>query len=225
MTEKYYKVLNANGTCFHGGKSSWPLPEGKLPGKWMPEIKGELSPCAKGYHVLKPEMLVQWLGPAIFEVEIAGDVIWQPDKGVCSQARLVRRMENWNDQTARLFACDCADAVRHLMKDKRSTDAVDVARRFAFGLATKEELAAAWDAAWAAERDVAWDAAWDAARDAAWAAAKAAAWDAARDAAMAAAWDAARDAAWAAAKAAQTKRLFQYLNGEVDLEAMKEGLK
>ena len=85
------------------------------------------------------------------------------------------------DRTMRLFACDCAE--RALMRersrgrepDPRLWAAVDVARRYAAGEATKGELAAA--------RDAAWDAAWDAAGYAARAAARAAAWEAARDAA------------------------------------------
>jgi hypothetical protein len=171
--------------------------------------------------VLKPEMLVEWLGPAIFEVEVRGLKVWQDDKGVVEQARLVRRVEGWNEQTARLFACDCAEAVGHLAKNERSVKAILVSRRFAFGLASKDELNAAWDAARAAARD----AARAAARDAAWYAARAATWDAARaaawDAARAAARDAARAAAWDAARDAQTKRLFEYLNGKVDLDAIK----
>ena len=63
----------------------------------------------------------------------------------------------------RLFAVECARSVQHLMTDKRSIDALDVAERFANGLATQAELDAAWDAA----RDAAGAAAWDAARDAA----------------------------------------------------------
>ena len=168
MSEAYYKVLNADGSCFHGGNGKWPLPVGDQLGEWMPKID-KIAPCQSGYHILKREHVVGWFGPAIFEVEVRGDVVWDNDKGVAQQARLVRKLETWNDKTARLFACDCADAVRHLMKDKRSTDAIDVARRFANGLATQEELAAAeaaaWAAAWAAAH-AAW-AAWDAARAAA----------------------------------------------------------
>ena len=211
MNEAYYKVLNDDGSCFHGGNGKWPLPSGKRPGKWMPKID-KIAPCQSGYHILKREHVVGWLGPAIFEVEVRGDVVWADDKGVAQQARLVRKLETWNDKTARLFACDCADAVRHLM-NKRSTDAIDVARRFANGLATQEELAAAE----AAARAAAGAAARAAARAATGAAARAAARDAAGDAAWAAAWDAARAAAeaaaWAAARAAQTANLFEYLEG------------
>ena len=68
----------------------------------------------------------------------------------------------------RLFAVWCARQVQHLMTDERSINAIDVAERYANGLASLEELeaafAAAWDAAWAAARSAARDAAWDASR-------------------------------------------------------------
>jgi hypothetical protein len=121
-----------------------------------------------------------------------------------------------SDKDLRLFACDCAEHVLHFFEEKYPTDkrprkCIEVARRFALGEATAEEMAAARAAAWAAARDAAWAAARAAARDAAWAAAR----DAARDAAWAvawdAAWDAARDAAWAKEWAWQVKRLKRYL--------------
>jgi len=90
------------------------------------------------------------------------------------------------DREWRLFAVWCARQVQHLMTDQRSIDALDVAERFANGLATQQELAAAGYAAWAA--------AWAATGDAARAAAMAAGWAAARAAAMAAWWAAAGDA-------------------------------
>jgi hypothetical protein len=50
-----------------------------------------------------------------------------------------------------LVAGHCANTVRHLMKDKRSLEAVDMAIRFGEGKATKGELdAAAWSATAAA---------------------------------------------------------------------------
>ena len=49
-----------------------------------------------------------------------------------------------------LFSVWCARQVQHLMRDSRSTNALDVVERFANGKATKEELEAASAAAWAA---------------------------------------------------------------------------
>src|SRR5690606_32047529 len=66
----------------------------------------------------------------------------------------------------------CALTVRHLMKDERSIKACEVALKFADGEATREELAAAADAAAYAAADAA-DAAAYAAADAAYAAADA----------------------------------------------------
>ena len=101
-----------------------------------------------------------------------------------------------SDRLARIFACNCAERVRHLTNDRRSRDAVAVARKYADGEATEVELDAAESAAWAAARD----AARAAARDAAWAAARDAAWAAAMDAAGGAAWAAAESAAESAAR-------------------------
>ena len=110
---------------------------------------------------------------------------------------VVLRTDLVSEKLMRLFAVWCARQVQHLMKDDRSIKALDVAEAFANGLATKEELAAAWAAAW--------DAAWDA---------RTAAGDAARDAARAAAGDAARAAARAAAGAAQIKKLIEMVKAE-----------
>ena len=70
-----------------------------------------------------------------------------------------------HDREWRLFAVWCARKVQHLMKDPRSLNALDVAERFANGLAHRDELNAARDAAWDAAWDVAWTAARAAARD------------------------------------------------------------
>ncbi|HUW45666.1 MAG TPA: hypothetical protein VMW50_07710, partial [Dehalococcoidia bacterium] len=51
------------------------------------------------------------------------------------------------DREWRLFAVWCARQVQHLMTDKRSIEALDVAERFANGLATTQELDAARAAA------------------------------------------------------------------------------
>ena len=96
---------------------------------------------------------------------------------------VICKSELLSDKLLRLFAVWCARQVQHLMEDKRSIDAIDIAERYAHGDASIKELDAARDAAWGADRDAARYAAWYAARDAAWYAARAAAtstaaWDA-----------------------------------------------
>jgi hypothetical protein len=142
------------------------------------------------------------------------------DKVVVRQARVLRKVDAWNDRNLRLFACDCAERVLPLFEkdhpnDNRPRAAIETARRFANGQATWEELDATWAAvaaawaAWDAARDAARAAAGAAARDAAWAAAGAAAWAAAGAAAGAAA----RDAAWDGARAWQADRLLVHYGG------------
>jgi hypothetical protein len=168
------------------------------------------SPCTSGW-----KKLLNNLGKTEADDEPLLLTTILESNGLDDAAWCLRAVDG-HEREIRLFAVACARRVQHLMADKRSLDALDVAERFACGLAIQAELAAAWDAAdaardaaWAAasaERDAAsaaraaWAAAWDAASAAraAWAAAKDAAWDAA-DAARAAAWDAADAAKDAAA--------------------------
>ena len=96
---------------------------------------------------------------AILESNGLDDALW-----------CLRAVEGY-EKEIRLYAVWCARQVQHLMTDKRSLDALDVADAFASGKVTKKELAAAEaaarSAAWSAAGDAAWAAAWDAARDAA----------------------------------------------------------
>lgn len=77
-----------------------------------------------------------------------------------------------HDREIRLFAVWCARQVQHLMRDQRSLDAIDVAERYANGLASDDELRAARAAARAAAGVAAGVAAWVAARVAAGVAAR-----------------------------------------------------
>ena len=207
----FYKVLAADGSACHGGSGKWHLPKGKRPGKWMPVIE-DIVPCERGYHLVTLAQLPEWLGAVIWIAEGRGEHLEQSYKHVFSQARLIGKVDSWDERAARLFACDCAERVLPLYEtkypdDTRPRHAIEVARRYAHGNATDEELAAAWDAAgdaaWAAAWGAAWGAAWAAARGAAWAAA----WAAAGGAAWDAAWAAARAAASAAERAWQSSRL------------------
>lgn len=154
---KYYKILNSGKSCY-GGNADWSLPiknkDGTwTPGEWMPEIIGELVPCKNGYHLCRLQDLIHWLNKEIYEAEFANEVIEDEDKIVVRQCRLLRKVESWNDKTARLFACWCVRQIWHLLKDERSKNAIEVAEKFANGKATQEELEAAAKAATKAVED------------------------------------------------------------------------
>ena len=190
-----YKVLAEDGSACHGGSGRWTR------GRWR-SVRGELVACRHGLHVVTVAQLPAWLGPAIWRVEVRGELIDAGDKMVARRARITERVAAWDERTARLFAADCAERVlpvfeRERPGDNRPREAIAVARRFANSEATREELAAARaaaeSAAWAARAKVA-------ARDAAWAARAKVAARAAESAARAAAR--AAGATWAVTWAA-----------------------
>jgi len=163
---KLYKVLSKSGRACHGGNGRWSLPAKNddgtwTPGDWMPEIKGELVPCLNGYHLCRKKDLLRWLGETIYEAEYVGEIVKASDKVVVREARLVRKIESWNERTARLFACDCAERVLPVFETKYPNDdqprqAIRVARQYAEGGIDNATRAAAedaaWNAAWNAER-------------------------------------------------------------------------
>ena len=168
-TRLLFKVTGEDGAPYHGGSGHWPLPILNADGTWTPgaprTVRGPLVPCRNGLHLCRPEDLIHWLGPVLWTVQVPEGVeeIAEDDKLVVRTARLERRVTTWTERSARHFACDCAQRVLHLTTDPRPADAIRIARRFADGMATRKELAAAGAAAGAA----AWAGAGAAARAAA----------------------------------------------------------
>ena len=163
----------------------------------------KLCLCTYGLHAsVRPLDALRYApGPVVCRVRLGGTIIEDSDKCVAS-----RRTVLWMADASRelrLFACWCVRntplvdgrVVWDLLTDERSRTAVEVAERYADGLATNEELGVARNVAGAS----AWDA-WNAARAAA-CSARGAAWAATRAAACAAA-SAARAAACSARGAA-----------------------
>jgi hypothetical protein len=200
----YYKVLAADGCSpAHGGTGKWFLPKGKRVGKWMPAIKPVL--CQQGYHFVTLDQLPRWIGPTLYEIEVRGEVLTAEDKSVAEQARLIKRVDTWNEKTLRLFAADCAEHVlgiyeKQYPKDEHPRKSIQAARDFANGLIDANAAnAASNDAAYAANAASA--SAY--AANAAYAAANAASANAASTAANAASASAyAANAAYAASTAA-----------------------
>jgi hypothetical protein len=173
---KLYKFLQENNTSQYQN-CVWSLPTKNddgtwTPGEWMPEIEGKLVLCGNGYHLTDAKHLLGWRDAQLFEAEYRGDILEGNDKVAVRCARLLCKVEGWNDKNMRLYAVWCAREALKLVDspDPRSINACDVAEKYGNGEATYKELAAAraaaMDAAWAAARDTARDAAMAAARDA-----------------------------------------------------------
>ena len=97
---------------------------------------------------------------AIFESNGLDDAVW------------CLRSVDGIEKDARLFAVWCCRQMQSLLTDDRSTNAIDVAERFANGQSTDEELESAYSAALQAFNDASTMAARDAAKTAANSAAK-----------------------------------------------------
>jgi len=186
----FYKTLDGLDAT-HGGSGRYPGV-----GRWTRHLDPDLlEPCVYGFHLSVDADLLRWLGPTIYEAEPCPDhpLVDAGDKVVTCRVRLTRKL-TFDDRVARLFAADCAESALLGVRaagcepDVRSWRAVDVARRFASGDASHEDMSAAWSAAG--------DAAGSAAQSAG-----------------SAAWPAAGSAARHAARSALYDRLTDYLYG------------
>ena len=197
MKEKLYKITGLKAEAIHGGSGEWHKPKGKRPGNWMPFI-ADIEPCERGYHLCRVKDLIEWMPNEgiVWEVEYKGELIEEDDKVVVQQARLVRKICEWDFVKNALFIADCAEHVEHIYakhtnNDDNAKKLIQIQRDYANGVIDHNEYSAAWDAA----------------RAAASAAASAAARAAASAAASAAAMDAEKE--W------QTKKMCEYLGIEV----------
>lgn len=97
-----YKFLTADGTGVFSG-FSWPLPNGQ-PGEW---VEAEIAPCRSGVHACTARDLSYWLAPALYEIELEGEVVEQELKVVAPRGRLVRRIDAWNERTRDEYSQMC----------------------------------------------------------------------------------------------------------------------
>ena len=156
MIHKCYKVTGPDGKPCHGGSGKW------IPGEWR-EANGT-EPCQDGMlHVCRNLwQVLDWLNVEIWEAEYDDSklVIDHGDKLAVQRARVVRKLGVWDERTARLFGCYCAEDSlplyeRDYPNDKRPRKAIETARLYVEGKASREELDAAGDAAGDAARDAA----------------------------------------------------------------------
>lgn len=99
---KAYKFLTEDGTGVFS-RFAWPLPNG-APGEW---VSAEVDLCRTGVHACRAVDLPYWLAPALYEIELEGDVFAHTLKVVAPRGRLVRRIEAWNAETREAYSQMC----------------------------------------------------------------------------------------------------------------------
>lgn len=104
-----YKFLRPDGTSLFT-RFRWPLPDGG-PGAW---VEADVEPCRSGIHACRLSDLPFWLGRELYEVELAGAVVEEPTKVVGARARLLRRVEAWDDAERDAYTRMCADRAHQL---------------------------------------------------------------------------------------------------------------
>jgi hypothetical protein len=104
-----YKFLRPDATSPFT-RFRWPLPDGG-PGPW---IEARVDPCRSGIHACRPEDLPLWLGRVLYEIELGGEILAEPTKLVASRARLLRRIDAWDDELRDTYTRMCADRAHEL---------------------------------------------------------------------------------------------------------------
>ena len=107
-----YKFLSEGAVGFFS-RHAWPHPTEDAPGDWV-RVEGEIQPCLSGVHACTPEDLVDWLDDELWEIELEDPVGGFDGKPLARAGRLVRRVESWNDESARAFVRHCVDHTARL---------------------------------------------------------------------------------------------------------------
>jgi hypothetical protein len=111
-----YKFLRSDRSSLFTGYR-WRLPNGG-PGPWL---DAAVEPCRSGIHACRVSDLPLWVGHALYEIELDGEVVEQRNKLVASRGRLVRRVEAWDDECRDAYTRMCADRAHELAMNASPT--------------------------------------------------------------------------------------------------------
>jgi hypothetical protein len=104
-----YKFLRPDGSSVFTG-FRWPLPT-QAPGAW---VEAPVNPCQSGIHACRLADLPLWLGGVMYEIELDGVIVEQDSKVVASRARLLHRVQAWDDDARGQYTRMCADRAHEL---------------------------------------------------------------------------------------------------------------
>ena len=145
LANRYFKVLNPDGSTCHGGKANYPLPADSNAGDWLAPIDSKLIWCKNGYHICRTSDLFDWVGPAIFEVEFDGEMVVERNTLICRKVRLIKQL-NWNKQIAHQLIIDIVEHILPVYERRKPGDnsarrSLELAQKYNQGLVAQEELA------------------------------------------------------------------------------------
>lgn len=106
-----YKFLKPDGTSVFTD-FGWPLPNGG-PGAW---VDAHVEPCRSGIHACRPPQLPLWAGQVLYEVELDGEIVEDRTKLVAGRARLVRRIDAWDQGVRDRYTRMCAERAHELAR-------------------------------------------------------------------------------------------------------------
>jgi hypothetical protein len=104
-----YKFLRLDGSSLFTSYR-WRLPDGE-PGEW---VEAPVEPCRSGIHACRPSDLPFWVARSLYEIELDGAVVAQRTKLVAPRARLLRRVQAWDDELRDAYTRMCADHAHEL---------------------------------------------------------------------------------------------------------------
>ena len=102
-----YKFLSS-GAIGLFSRFAWPTPTAGAPGEWV-RVDGEIQPCLNGVHACAMAQLIDWLDDELWEIELDDPVLEADGELIAVAGRLIRRLERWNDESARAFVRHCID--------------------------------------------------------------------------------------------------------------------
>jgi hypothetical protein len=108
-----YKFLRPDGTSVFT-RFTWPLPNGG-PGAW---VDAGVDPCRSGIHACRRGDLPLWLGRALYEIELDGEIQEEATKIVAPRGRLLRRVDAWDEPTRDEYTRMCADRAHELARSE-----------------------------------------------------------------------------------------------------------
>ena len=74
------------------------------------------EPCQSGVHACRVEDLPFWLAPLLYEIELDGDVMKAGRKLVASRARLLGRVDRWDEERRDQYVRTCAERAHQLAR-------------------------------------------------------------------------------------------------------------